>query len=84
MATQKEADDVAWPEAKLINSYAKSMCLMALALNGLSVLIVTWITVVLLGGFVSVLETKDFWSLTVITVIQLPGLVPLLAIPFLH
>lgn len=64
--------DPKWPEAE-INRYARNMRSLFRCVKGLAILVITWSTVVLLGGFVSVLQKKDFWSLTVITVVQLTG-----------
>lgn len=64
------------PEVRFINRYVLLQTCVLMAVRGLAFLALTWSTVVLLGGFVTLLQEKDFWYLTVISLIQSSRLVP--------
>jgi hypothetical protein len=63
------------PEVRIINKYAVIMAYIRIGLKGIGALALLWATVVLLGGFVSTLNKKDFLSLTLIAFVQAAGLV---------
>jgi hypothetical protein len=55
---------------ELINGYAKARAGARNIVSAFGVLALLWSTVVVLGGFVSVLKMKDFWFLTVLSFIM--------------
>ncbi|XP_047047187.1 uncharacterized protein LOC124652210 isoform X2 [Lolium rigidum] len=74
MAYSEELDDRPWEEVALINTYALFIGYITMAIKGLGFLILTWTTVVLLGGFITGLRTTDFWCITFITLVQTAGI----------
>jgi hypothetical protein len=59
-------EDTGRPE-ELINSHVKLLAGAREITSGLGVLALLWSTVVLLGGFVSLLPLKEFWILTALS-----------------
>ncbi|OEL24469.1 hypothetical protein BAE44_0014512, partial [Dichanthelium oligosanthes] len=64
----------------LLNRYVLVQAYVLKAVTGLGYLVFTWSSVVLLGGFVTLLGKKDFWCLTGISMMQAARLVILLLI----
>ncbi|KAL6850331.1 hypothetical protein ACP4OV_020958 [Aristida adscensionis] len=62
-----------WPGTRFVNRCAVIHAYLRTAVRLLGSLLLLWSTVVLLGGFVSSLQTKDFWFITIISIIQAIG-----------
>ena len=54
----------------LLSKYVLFHMYLLKAVTGLGYLALTWSTVVLLGGFITALTKKDFWCITVISLMQ--------------
>ncbi|CAL4989110.1 unnamed protein product [Urochloa decumbens] len=57
-------------ESTALSAYIGGRMYLIMAMTGLGYLALTWSTVVLLGGFVTALQKKDFWCLTIISMLQ--------------
>ena len=69
----KLIDDANSRAMRAINGYAVFTGYLTMDIKGLGFLILTWTTVVLLGGFVSALQNNFFLCLTFITLVQTAG-----------
>ncbi|CAL4977391.1 unnamed protein product [Urochloa decumbens] len=71
--TERELAQKLMPEMRIINRYAIFRAYILKAIKLVGSLALLWSTVVLLGGFVTLLKKKDFWYLTLIGFIQAAG-----------
>jgi hypothetical protein len=55
---------------EMINHYVKLLAATRNIASGLGVLALLWSTVVLLGGFISILRIKEFWVLTGLSILM--------------
>jgi hypothetical protein len=60
-----------------LNFFILSKALAYKAMNGLGTLATVWATVVLLGGFSTLVKQTDFWYITIIAFLQTIGYVHL-------
>lgn len=73
------------PEVRIINRYVRFRTSMMLVFKAVGSLALLWSTVVLLGGFVTLLNKVDFRYLTFIGFVQAAGLViHLSSFPYFH
>jgi hypothetical protein len=63
------------PEVRIINRYVRIRTCLMMVLRAVGSLALLWATVVLLGGFVTLLKKVDFLWLTLIGFVQAAGLV---------
>ncbi|KAL6849988.1 hypothetical protein ACP4OV_020615 [Aristida adscensionis] len=67
------------PEVRIINRYAVVRTCIMFVFKAVGSLALVWSSVVLLGGFVTLLKKEDFWYLTFISLVQAAGLFNVLA-----
>ncbi|KAF0923189.1 hypothetical protein E2562_003400 [Oryza meyeriana var. granulata] len=69
---ENKSEEKTLPEERL-NTVLLFAAIVYKAMNSLGTLATIWATVVLLGGFSTLIKKKDFWYVTVISVVESIG-----------